>query len=289
MNYTLSYMTVSMGTLLVVIWSILFVKHRNQYGDIISAIDRKKFMMAELFFIGFGAITIFKVNLKTDRARKKTKKIAEVHGEKYAEFYHYVILGGQITYGLTVAPLGFFIAAITNDMVLGILTLAAAAALVVYLDTEINNAVNNKRDEILSDYPEVLSKLTLLVNAGLVVRDAWAKVAFTSDRALYKEMQITSDEIRNGTSDVDALYNFAQRCSIKEIRKFASMLTQNLQKGGSELTASLKYMTIESWEEKKHYVKRKGELASQKLLVPVMIMFVGVLIMVLVPIMVNMF
>lgn len=289
MDYTLAYIMASLGTLLVIIWSLLYFKFKSQYGEIISAIDKKKFMMSELFFIGFGVITLFKVNLKTDRARKKIKKIAEVHGERYAEFYHYVILGGQITYALTIAPFGFFIGAITNDIVFGVLTLAAAAALVAYLDMDINNAVNKKRDEILSDYPEVLSKLTLLVNAGLVVRDAWAKVAFTSERALYKEMQITSEEIRNGTSDVDALYNFAQRCSIKEIRKFASILTQNLQKGSSELTTSLKYMTAESWEEKKHYVKRKGELASQKLLIPVMIMFIGVLIMVLVPIVTNMF
>ena len=52
---------------------------------------------------------------------------------------------------------------------------------------------------------------------------------------------------------------------------------------------NLKYMNDESWEEKKHRAKRKGEVAGSKLMIPVMIMFVGILLMVIVPIFANMF
>lgn len=231
---------------------------------------------------------MFKVNLKTEAGRKKEKKIAEIYGEKYAEYYHNCIVGGQITYALTVAPLGLFIGAMTNDMTFAILVVAAAAALIVYLDIEVSSAVERKHDEILSDYPEILSKLTLLVNAGMVIREAWTKVAYTCDRAMYKEMQLTSEEMNNGVSELDALHNFAQRCSVKEIRKFTSILSQNIQKGGSELTMSLRYMNEESWEEKKQRAKRKGETAGTKLMIPLMIMFVGILFMIIVPIFSNM-
>ncbi|MCL1789740.1 MAG: type II secretion system F family protein [Peptococcaceae bacterium] len=289
MDYTITYIMLGLGTLMTGLWLLLFMKAGSKYNQITGAIDKKKFILSDIFFIGFSAIDLFRINLKTEKRRQKIKKIAEVHGERYAEFYHYVVLGGQIAYALTVAPFALYIGAIANDYMVGGLLAACAVGLVMYLDMEINNAVNRKRDEILSDYPEVLSKLTLLVNAGLVVRDAWVKVAYTAEGALYKEMQFTSEEIRNGTSETDAYYNFAHRCAIKEIRKFASVLTQNLQKGSAELTTSLKYMTAESWEEKKHYVKRKGELANQKLLFPLMIMFVGILMMIMVPIVTNMF
>ena len=176
----------------------------------------------------------------------------------------------------------------TNDMTFAILVVAAAAALIVYLDIEVSSAVERKHDEILSDYPEILSKLTLLVNAGMVIREAWTKVAYTCDRAMYKEMQLTSEEMNNGVSELDALHNFAQRCSVKEIRKFTSILSQNIQKGGSELTMSLRYRNEESWEEKKQRAKRKGETAGTKLMIPLMIMFVGILFMIIVPIFSNM-
>lgn len=289
MDYTMAYVFAGIGTLLVLLWAVLFLKYRNSFDEVLEVIDSNQFMMPELFFIGFGFIDLFKVDLKTEAGRKKEKKIAEVYGEKYAEFYHYCILGGQITYALTIAPLGLYIGAITNDILFAVLAVAGAAALVVYLDMEVNDAVEKKREEILSDYPEVLSKLTLLVNAGMIVREAWTKVAYTSDGAIYKEMQITSEEMNNGISELDAIYNFAQRCSIKEMKKFASILIQNMQKGGGELAMSLRLMNDESWEEKKHIAKRKGETAGSKLMMPMMIMFAGILIMVIVPIFVNMF
>lgn len=288
MSFVVAYALAGAGTLLVVLWVMLYLRYSSQYDVMIAAIDKKQFFLPEIFFIGFGFMDMFKVNLKTEAGRKKEKKIAEIYGEKYAEYYHNCIVGGQITYALTVAPLGLFIGAMTNDMTFAILVVAAAAALIVYLDIEVSSAVERKHDEILSDYPEILSKLTLLVNAGMVIREAWTKVAYTCDRAMYKEMQLTSEEMNNGVSELDALHNFAQRCSVKEIRKFTSILSQNIQKGGSELTMSLRYMNEESWEEKKQWAKRKGETAGTKLMIPLMIMFVGILFMIIVPIFSNM-
>ena len=63
---------------------------------------------------------------------------------------------------------------------------------------------------------------------------------------------------------------------------------QNLSKGNSELVEYLKQQGKESWENKKHNVRRQGEKASSKLLIPIGIMFIGILIIVVVPIFGNM-
>ena len=141
MNYMLAYALSGIGTLLVIIWAILYLKYRNSFDNILVAIDSKKFMMPELFFIGFGFMDMFKVNLKTEGGRKKEKKIAEVYGEKYAEYYHYCIVGGQITYLLTIAPLGLFIGAITNDILYAFLALAATVAIIVSLDMDVSKSI----------------------------------------------------------------------------------------------------------------------------------------------------
>lgn len=289
MNYLLPYICVTLATVVSLFWCFLYFKYKAAFDDVIAVIDKNKFMLSELFFIGFGFLDLFRVDLKNERGAKREKKIAELYGEKYAAFYRYYILGAQITYLLTIIPIGLGIGAITNDVTFALLILAAAVAIVIYLDLEINNAVDRKHDEILADYPVMLSRLTLLVNAGLVVREAWNRIAYTSEGALYKEMQKTSEEIKNGVSDIDAFYNFAQRCSVKEVRKFSSVLSQNIQKGGTELAVSLRYMTNESWTEKKHRAKIKGETAGAKLMIPLMIMFSGILIMVVVPLFANMF
>ncbi len=290
MDYSISYVLAAAATVLALFWWFLYLRYRNSFDNMITAIDSSQYFLPELFFVGFGVIQLFKINLRTESGRKKEKRIAEVYGAKYAEFYRHCIIAGQITYALTILPFGLMFGAISRDYMMMLAMLAVTVVLIVYLDMDVNNAVEKKRDEILSDYPEILSKLTLLVNAGMVIREAWTKVAYTSDKALYKEMQITSEEMRNGgVSELDALHNFSMRCALKEIRKFASVLSQNIQKGGSELTMTLRYMNEESWEEKKHRARRKGEAANSKLMLPLMIMFIGILLMVIVPIFTNMF
>ena len=132
-----------------------------------------------------------------------------------------------------------------------------------------------------------MSKLALLTNAGLIMRDAWADVAYNGNTTLYKEMQISVDEMKNGVSETEAIYHFGNRCIIPEIKKFASTIIQGIEKGNSELTALLQEQSAETWNLKRQLVKREGEKASSKLLIPMFLMFMGILIMVIVPIFTN--
>ena len=138
------------------------------------------------------------------------------------------------------------------------------------------------------DLPQVLSKLTLLVNSGMVLRDAWKKVSITGERTLYLEMQNTNLEMENGVMEIDAYRNFAERCNVKEVRKFTSLIIQNLNKGNEELAYFMKDLSDEMWEVKKNEVKQKGEKANSQLLLPMMMIFIGILLIIMVPIMQQM-
>ena len=119
----------------------------------------------------------------------------------------------------------------------------------------------------------------------MVVRDAWKRTAITGTRQLYIEMQQTSLEIENGVMEIEAYRNFAERCGVKEVKKFSTLIMQNLQKGNEELAMFLNDLSDEMWEMKKNEVKQKGEKANSKLLLPVFLIFIGILILVLVPMM----
>ena len=221
MDFTTAYILAGIGTALVFVWVILFLVYSKKFDEVIGAIDKKKYMLGEIYFIGFGIISLLKINMKSEKGRKKTHEISEIYGEKYADFYYYVVMGGSITYLVTLMPAAFLLGALANDLKICVMALAAAAVMYFYLDGEIKKSVNEKREEILADFPQMLSKITLLINAGMIIHDAWQKVAYTNDRPLYKEMQKACAEMGNGVSDRDAINNFAQRCSLKEIRKFA--------------------------------------------------------------------
>lgn len=93
--------------------------------------------------------------------------------------------------------------------------------------------------------------------------------------------------MNNGVSEIDAMFNFGSRCIIPEIKKFTSTIIQGMTKGNSELTAMLQEQSKEVWQLKKQLVRREGEKAASKLLIPICVMFVGILIMIIVPIFTN--
>lgn len=145
MSFTSSYVMAGIGTFFILFWLFLYIKYRNAYDQVIDAIDKKKFMFGEIYFIGFGFITLFHINIKTERGSKKIKEISEIYGRKYAEFYHYVITGGSISYFLTLLPMGFCLGAIANNVMLGVLGVVASALLLEYMSGEIKKNVNERR------------------------------------------------------------------------------------------------------------------------------------------------
>lgn len=277
-----------LATVLVVIWIVLAKKYEDTYKDMTDSIDPEKYKYPELFCVGFALMRILKIDGKSQKARRRIKEIAEIQGRRYAEYYYYIINAAKWTYGFTILVMMVLIGALGNEPVVLLLAVVLAVLIMQYVEQELNNHLEERRDELLADMPQMLSKMTLLVNSGMVVREAWNKVAAGGERTLYREMQMTVQEMKNGVSEVEAYRNFAERCAIKQARRFSSTMIQNMQKGNAEISYFLKEMSDELWEEKKHLVKRKGEAANSKLLMPTVMIFIGILLMIMVPAFMNM-
>lgn len=271
-------------TAAVLFWVILALRYEEKFEEITSSINSDEYYLSELFFIGFQIMEIIHFNIKSDASRKKIKLMSEVYGKKYAEYHYYVSVGGKITYVVTVLPVIFLLALLANNPVALLFGVVLAVIFVWYMNESFKDKLTARREEILAQFPQVLSKMTLLVNSGMLLRDAWNLIANQSDTVLFQEMQLTATQLDNGVSEVAAYREFAERCGIKEVRKFASMIIQGLEKGAAELTMFLKDMADELWMEKRNMVKQKGEKANSKLLVPTVIIFIGILFMIMAPI-----
>ncbi len=276
------------GTVAAAIWILLFVSGNGKYGDIINTKSAGKYPLSSLFFIGFSIMKCLKINIRSEKYALKRSRNAELYGIKYAEFYTYLITGAQITYAATLFPVTMLIAACAGNAVLAFMGGSISVLMIFYLDSEIKKKVNERRDEILCELPDMISRLTILVNAGMVLREAWGKIAVSSDSLLCREMLQTHNDIYNGMSESDAFIAFAERCGVKEVRKFISSLNQNIKKGGSELVNYLRMSADEQWEEKKNFIKRKSNAVEQKLLFPMILIFIAIIMMIIVPVFTNM-
>ena len=287
MNLILKIIYIVFGTIFSLLWIYFAKKSAGLYDEQIESIDTKEYFLPELFSLGYYCIETFNINMNSIFFRKKKSKLLQVKGEN-ADFYLYTIFAAQISYTMTILPLGFTFSLLADSGIMLLLFIGLAIILIVYLETEINNLLEEKEIEIKRDLPNILTKLCLLTNAGMILRDAWDVVCETGDRVLYKEMRNASYEMDNGISIRVALSHLSERCDIKEVKKMCSTIEQNIDKGSSELAKSLRELSNESWNEKKQLAIQKGAATDSKLLIPTAIIFMGILFLIMVSIFTNM-
>ncbi len=262
----------------------------GEFEEYIAPLDSKEFMMAEIYGVGFKVMKILNLEFKSREAVQTRENVVVLYGERYADFYLRAFYAQKISLIYFIFAIACALSALaegTDKLLLFGLGIVTCGALYYYFTTLPASKVKKRSAKFMSEFPNAVSTIALLVNSGMILREAWREVSMSDETELYFEMRKVNDEIDNGVSEVDALYNFANRCVTPEIKKFTSFIVQGLEKGSKDLAFALKNQTDELWELKKQNTLRQGELASSKLMIPLMVMFVGVLIMIIGPIMTN--
>lgn len=282
-----SAIILGIGSALAIFYIILIFKSSGKYDDYIQNLNEKKHFFKTLYPVGFYVLDRLSYQYSSKLDKKRLKECIVIHGPQFGEYYFRLNYAQKVSVCLFLLPFTFLIYPLINSpigVLAGAITLAAAY---YYYDMQITDVMEKRSEEIRCDLSKVMSKLTLLVNAGMILTEAWDKISYTGESTLYIEMQQVTKDIKNGVSEADALIDFSNRCASIEVKKFISTLTQSLSKGNEDLSECLRTQTALTWEEKKQSVKQQGEKASSKLLIPIAIMFVGVLIFIIVPIFAN--
>ena len=226
--------------------------------------------------------------------RTVMEKSIELYGKKYAankarqllaQLLSFPIIGFALSLALGALLLGI------DNMTAGLTAIFGGPLLVVILAyalyDELSEQVNKRRDAISRQFPNVVSKLALLVPSGMIMDRAWRETAESQELELYQEMRKTSDELANLVDPSTAYANFIDRCNTKETTKLASAIIQSLSKGNAEIGALLKGMAHEAWQERRHMAKRDSEAANSKLMIPTMLLFLAILVLIMVPVVIN--
>ncbi len=176
-----------------------------------------------------------------------------------------------------------------------ILGLVVSVLLIRSGDENIHKQADQRKKQMLIDYPEITGRMTLLLEAGMPVRKAWEEIvrSYQSKRKkeiryAYEEMMITCFEMQGGVSEVKAYEHFGERCRVQQYRKFSSVLVQNLKKGAEGLAVLFRTESQMALEERRMQARKAGEEAATKLLVPMFLMLLVVLIIVMVPAFISM-
>lgn len=272
------------GTIVTLLFWIMGAKGKK-YEELLENVDDKEFPLKELFGIGLAweyALPVLGYDGKF--ARKIRTDVSLFYGEKYTEYYCRIILAQVYTYvHLVICFFSVLSGFVEDSSCILILLVGAILGLAIgdnYLK-QISEKISKRAEECVVEFPNMVTKLTLMINSGMILREAWFSVAETIEGQLQNLMKQTCELMENGSSDVDAIYTFGVLSGSKEIKKFSSLLIQGVEKGNSELVGMLIQQSDELWETKRQHLLQKGEAAATKLVMPTTMMFVGLIIVVI--------
>lgn len=219
------------------------------------------------------------------------RKCCQFKEKKEAMNNTYYLLGAL--FGYSMLGTGAFFTVLGLGLALGFGTrslVAAAAVLTAFLlfgyipYDNVNVIVNKRAEEIERTFPQAVSKLTLLTVAGMEVNQAWKLTSVSGTGTLYDEMKRVLVDLDNNVSPMEAYSKFLSRCNNKYTTKLATAIIQNISKGNAEIVRMLRSLNEESWMEHKHNARRMGDRIQSRLLIPTILMFIGILILVIVPV-----
>lgn len=232
-------------------------------------------------------ITVYPPSLsEKKKLQKEIQKEAELLSENPSEplYLPQTVRGEEIRYRKTGTETGRIICIMSLVLGLGVYPLQ-------------KEKEKKKRElvkkEMQRDYPDIIQKLVLFLRAGFTIRKAMEKIAdgylrskekyHAKERSAYEEIVRTCKEMQGGIYEAEAYERFGVRCGLSQYKVLSVLLVQNLKKGNQSLLELLEREEAVAEDERKRSAKVRGEEASTKLLLPMVLQLIVVLMILMIP------
>lgn len=270
------------GTILTVLFLIMLFKG-SRYDYMLEVLDSGDFPLKFIYSVGMAWQDMKLFRLRGKFGDRLRTDVTLQYSRQYSEFYSRVIWAQMLSFCHLCLAVFFVAAGFSPDMyvfflLVGIVTGALSA---YYFGTYTGEKVRARREACDAEFPNAVSKLALIVNSGATLHDSWEMVAYGKEGVFYDMMKNSCVEMDNGKAEVDAIHDMGALINSEEIKKFTSALIQSIERGGGDLPHFLTNQSSELWEKRRQTMLQKGEQAASALLMPIAVMFVGIMLIVM--------
>lgn len=170
-----------------------------------------------------------------------------------------------------------------------LLTAAAAVFLRVGAKRDAHEEKKKRQEAYEREYAQIVSKFTMLLSAGISVRNAWERIVLlylkksAEESPIMEEMNWAYRELQKGRSELEVYEFFGTRVGVVSYKKLMALFISDKKRGSIRLLDAMNQEMLEAWENQKRSAKQQGEKLGTKLLIPMMGMLLVVFLMILVP------
>ena len=151
------------------------------------------------------------------------------------------------------------------------------------------SAKKDRLEFLEKEYAKLVSKFTMLLSAGLSIRNAWERIVLLYRRkgdtegALFQELNWGFLQMQKGVSELEVYEAVGARFGNVHYKKLMAMFISDRKRGSVNLLDAMNQEMLSAWEEQKRKSRQHGEKIGTKLLIPMMGMLGIVLVIVMMP------
>lgn len=143
------------------------------------------------------------------------------------------------------------------------------------------------QSKMKSDLPNFVSRLSLMLESGINLRDSLNYIVEKSNDGISQNIAEVLTMVKNGMSEEEAFNSISIKNEDILIRKFISSIVQNFKTGSDDINQSLTLIKKETNEYRKTQVILESQEVNRKLLIPNIVIFVGIMLTVMLPVLLN--
>jgi tight adherence protein C len=167
----------------------------------------------------------------------------------------------------------------------------------IYYNRDAGLTKNEKtaKESVLRELPEFVNKLVLLLNAGLILSNAFYKIVLDHERIrggennyFYEQLSHILVKCHETNESVQLeIRRFAVRTGVVEFMRLSNIINDSMTKG-SDLMNQLIMEGDSLWSARRKQMEEKGKIAETKLTLPLVILLLVLLMITISPAMMEM-
>ncbi|MCM1272577.1 MAG: hypothetical protein NC225_04015 [Clostridium sp.] len=179
----------------------------------------------------------------------------------------------------------------TNNTSVQIFTFGIIFCIIFALGEAVNERkrVSDRNRMLMDLYPELVNSLWLFLSAGLTVKSGMCQLIKMNNKknVLVLEMEHAINQIDSGLDECTAYEELGQRLGPTAYRRLMNQISRNIKIGTKDLLKLMENEVAVSLEIRKENIRKKGEEASTKLLIPMVVMLLVVMLIIVTPVLVS--
>ena len=151
------------------------------------------------------------------------------------------------------------------------------------------------REEIMKGLPRFCNQLFLMMNAGMILSDAFEMICLSYREYGEENMSVFEKELSDLLDESDGhrvstaalLSEYAARHNVKEMVRIAAILTEN-ERRGSDVIESLSRESSYLWDDRKIVAREKGKMIDMKMSWPLAMLLILLIVITMAPALLGM-